>query len=252
MSEKKIADFIQKNHGDGWFHEKVVANAPVLMAVFANFVVLVAEIRVFDVMYILTGSWWKALSASLACAVPFVLWEIAWQYNHTTEEWRTASLIMAGIAFVTSVFLGVADFLNFTGEYWANFLLGGVVVLTGVHTVVGLLYYYNDPDVARARRKSQAMAAMADQELNAQVAESLLQSGSSLMNVIRDLEGKYTPDEVEAILAIVRGQKQPAKPSQNMRKRPQERPQAPQTFKQTVSYPSEVKKADFPQGRDES
>lgn len=223
MKEKKIADLLQENKGS-WIEEYVISNAPTLMAIFANFVVLIAEVRVYDVMYNLTGSWWKALSASFACAVPFILWEVAWQYNHTTDSWRTASLAMAGLAFVTSILLGVADFLNFTGEYWSNFLLGGVVVLTGIHTVVGFLYYYNDPDVARKRRKAQALAAMADHETNAQVAESLLQSGSTLMNAIRQLEGQYSPEEVEAMLNILRGKQQKDAPTSKRGQQPQRPP----------------------------
>lgn len=242
MKEKKIADLIKQDSGDGFFQDKIVANAPLLMAIFANFVVLVAEIRVFDVMYVLTGSWWKALSASLACAVPFVLWEVVWQYNHTTDGWRTTSLVMAGVAFATSIVLGVADFLNFTGE-WADFLLGAVVVLTGAHTVVGLFYYYNDPDVARRRRKSQALAAMADQEMNAQVAESLLKSGQGLMGIIRDLEAKFSPDEVEAILAVVRGKKQADKPSQSTPVQRQERPQQTQRQMAVNSFAKDTEQA---------
>lgn len=211
MAEKKVADFLLSEQQDSWMERYIVSNAPAIMAFFANFVVIVADIRAYDVVYQLTGSWWKALSASLACAVPFILWEISWQYNHTTEGWRKASLFMAGVAFGTSIFLGVADFLQFTGA-WTNLLLGGVVVLTGVHTVMGFLYYYNDPDVARRRHKAQALAAMYDQETNAQVAGQLLQSGSNLLAVIKTLESQYDPDDVEKVMAILQGKKQ-EKPS---------------------------------------
>lgn len=221
MAEKKVADLLQTQQGDGFMEKYVVANAPFLMAVFANFVVVVADVRAYDVVYQLTGSWWKALSASLACAVPFLLWEIGWQYNHTTEGWRKTSLFMAGLAFATSLFLGVADFLQFNGE-WANLLLGGVVVLTGVHTVMGFLYYYNDPDVARRRRKAQSLATMQDQEINAQVATQLLASGSNLLAIIRGLENQYDPDDVEKVLAILQGKKidTPSAPRANRQNKP--------------------------------
>lgn len=213
MSDKKVSDLLREKN-DSWFKVNVAGNAPFLMAVFANFVVLVADYRVYDVIYQMTGSWWKALSASLACAVPFVLWEIGWQYNHTTENWRVISLIMAGLAFLTSIVLGVADFVGFTNE-WADILLGGVVVLTGLHTVVGLLYYYNDPDVARARRKSQALAKMQDQEQNAEVAKNLLANGQGLLAVIEELEKRYGVDDVEKVLAILTGNKVEDKPNSN-------------------------------------
>jgi hypothetical protein len=214
---KKVSDLLQDEKGS-WFQDKIVANAPTIIGVFANFVVIFADIRAYDVVYSLTGSWWKALSASLACAVPFILWEIGWQYNHTTDTWRSWSLAMAGLAFVTSIFLGVADFLNFTGE-WADVLLGAVVILTGVHTVVGFLYYYNDPDVARRRHKAQALGKMLDQEMNAQVAEQLLQSGQGLLSVIKELEKTYDPDDVAAVMNILQGKRKDA-PSVGRKQQP--------------------------------
>lgn len=231
MSEKKVADLLQTDPGDGFFERYIIANAPLLMAMFANFVVVVADVRAYDVVFRLTESWWKALSASLACAIPFILWEVSWQYNHTTEGWRRASLFMAGVAFVTSLFLGVADFLQFTGQ-WTDVLLGGVVILTGLHTVMGFLYYYNDPDVARRRNKAQALAKMLDQEVNAQVAEQLLYSGSNLLSVIKSLENKYDPEDVEKVLNILQGKSQskPSAPRANKQNRPVSTNQPVRTF----------------------
>ena len=83
MEKKKVSDLLLTEKDESWFQKQVVGNAPALMAFFANFVVIVADIRVYDVVFRLTGIWWKALFSSLACAVPFILWEIAWQYNHT-------------------------------------------------------------------------------------------------------------------------------------------------------------------------
>ena len=146
-------------------------------------------------IYSLTGIWWKALAASLACAVPFILWEIGWQYNHTTENWRMTSLGMAGVAFATSIFLGVADYIGLTSPAWADFLLGSVVVLTGLHTVVGFLYYYNDPDVARRRMKAQALARAEAQRVNADMARGLLEDGRDILKTIDALKGEFSPDD---------------------------------------------------------
>jgi len=238
MTQKKVSDLLQSQNEEGWFERNVVSNAPLIMAVFANLMVIIADVRAFDVVYGLTLSWWKALSASAACAIPFLIWEIAWQYNSTTENWRKVSLVMAGIAFATSIFLGVADFLGFQGT-WADFLLGSVVILTGLHTVVGMLYFYNDPDVARRRHKKQAMSKMLDQELNAQVATQLLESGNDLLSVISSLESKYGVDEVENIIRILRGDKQ-AKPTERVQKR-----QPPQQFtaRPAGAFPQDTEQA---------
>ena len=190
---------------DGWFETNIVANAPLIIGLFSNLVVIFADYRAYDVIYSLTGVWWKALAASLACAVPFILWEIGWQYNHTTENWRMTSLGMAGVAFATSIFLGVADYIGLTSPAWADFLLGSVVVLTGLHTVVGFLYYYNDPDVARRRMKAQALARAEAQRVNADMARGLLEDGRDILKTIDALKGEFSPDDVEAVLAILNG-----------------------------------------------
>lgn len=215
MEKKKVSDLLVSQKNDSWTERYLVNNAPALMGLFANFVVIVADVRAYDVVYHLTGVWWKALLASLACAVPFLLWEISWQYNHTTENWRKASLGMAGLAFVTSLILGIADYLQFTGE-WTNVLLGGMVVVTGIHAVVGFLYYYNDPDVARKRFKAQALGAMQDQEMNALIAENLLENGANLLTIIEQLGKRFDSEEVEKIMNILQGKKVD-KPSQPKR-----------------------------------
>lgn len=208
MQNKRVSDLLQEQKETSWFQEHVVSNAPAIIAIFANFVVIFADYRVYDVIYQLTGSWWKALASSLACAVPFLLWEIGWQYNHTSDNWRTCSLVMAGVAFLTSTVLGVADYVGMTSPEWVSFLLGSVVILTGIHTVVGFLYYYNDPDVARSRRKAQALGAMLDAQLNADVTEQLLREGEGLLASVNRLGQRYDPEEVEAIMNILRGKKQ--------------------------------------------
>jgi len=94
------------------------------------------------------------------------------------------------------------------GEFdaeWTNYLLGGVVILTGFHTIMAFLYYYNDPDVARRRRKAQAYGKMKDQELNVAVANQLLKDGEGILGNIAKLEEQYSPEEVAKILAILQG-----------------------------------------------
>ena len=210
--KKKASDLLTHEDEESWFERVIVSNAPSIMGWFTNLVVIIADYRAYDIVYQLTGVVWKSAAASLACAIPFILWEIAWQYNHTTESWRRWSLAMAGLAFATSIFLGIADYLQFTGKS-ADVLLGGVVVLTGVHTVVGLLYYYNDPDVARRRFKAQTLGDMADQALNAELAETILQNGDTVLELYAKLESKYDPEEVEKIIALLQGKKLNKKPT---------------------------------------
>jgi hypothetical protein len=251
MSDKKtVAGLIQKENDDGFMEKYVVSNAPLIVAVFCNIVVIISDYRAYDVVFNLTGEVWKALSASLACAIPFLMWEISWQYNHTTNAWRTVSLVMAGIAFATSIVLGVTDFIATPDSdvVVANWLLGGVVIVTGIHTVMGFLYFYNDPDVARKRRKSQSMAAMMDQEQNAEVAENLLNSGNALLGMIAQMEQKYSPEEVEAVLRILRGQKQ-AKPTEGRKGGGQKQEQRPPQNMPMTVHAAESELVSAPKGQ---
>jgi hypothetical protein len=189
---------------NGWFEDNIVANAPLIMGVFANLLVLAMSVRAFDVVFRLTGVWWKALFAALSSEVAFLLWEIGWRYNKTTDFWRKVSLVMAGLAFFTSLFLGVADYLNFTG-FWANVLLVGVVGVMGVHTIVFLLYYYNDPDVLARRRKSQLEGKMQALRNASNQAKTVLGEGKELLEAIQALKRAYPPEDVRFVLKYLTG-----------------------------------------------
>jgi hypothetical protein len=189
---------------NGWFEDNVVANAPLIMGVFANLLVVAMSVRAFDVVFRLTGVWWKALFAALSSEIAFLLWEIGWRYNKTTDFWRKVSLIMAGVAFFTSLFLGVADYLNFTG-FWANVLLVGVVGVMGVHTIVFLLYYYNDPDVLARRRKSQLDGKMQALRNASNQAKTVLGEGKELLEAIQALKRAYPPEDVRFVLKYLTG-----------------------------------------------
>jgi len=229
LTQKKVSDLLQAD--SGW-RDKIVDSAPMLMVIFANVVIIIADIRAYDVLNTLTGSWWKSAMAVVGgCAIPFIIWELSWQYNHTTEAWRTTSLFMAGFAFATSLFLGVADYTGWEGS-WTSYLLAGVVIATGIHAVMGLLYYYNDPDVARRRHKAQALGAMEDQQLNAQVAEHLLKNGQGLLGMLAKLEEQYDPEDVAAVLRILDGKRKNAPTQKQMTLRPMRQ------FPKDVDFPT--------------
>ena len=235
MSDRKnIAELLQDEEKEGWFERNIVSNAPAIVGIFSNIVVIVADYRAFDVIYNLTGIAWKALAASLACAVPFILWEIAWQYNHTTDNWRKTSLFMAGLAFLTSIVLGIADYIGLDASA-SDALLAGVVIMTGVHTVVGFLYYYNDPDVARRRRRAQALARAQDQRDNAEAARQLLEDGRTILQVIEQLKGQFPAEDVEAVLQILNGKKaQLATRKNGKQQQPAQQPPRPSVANQPV------------------
>jgi hypothetical protein len=204
---KKEGNFVQKY---------VISYMPVIMLVFANVGIILADIRAYDVLLRFTGVPWQALFAVLfSCAFPFILWELGWQYNKTTDNWRVFSLVMAFMAFATSVFFGVADYLGASfvirggnGEdITSDALLILAVILTGVHTIGAILYAYNDPD-AKAKRLLRANeAAMAQFASNAKMAQTLLEKAKTVGGDLDSLKNLYGENEVQTVMAALSGEK---------------------------------------------
>ena len=135
--------------------------APVIVLVFANLAVLFGEVRVYDVIYKLSGEWWKALGSTLSTGIPFILWEIAWQYRAASDLQRVLAIVGAALAFLTAVILGIADFLQGSiytqslEDVTTTFLLISVVVALAIHTVIALAFFYKDPKIERERKQRQ-------------------------------------------------------------------------------------------------
>ena len=74
MSDRKnIAELLQDEEKEGWFERNIVSNAPAIVGIFSNIVVIVADYRAFDVIYNLTGIVWKALHPRMEGRLPGTL-----------------------------------------------------------------------------------------------------------------------------------------------------------------------------------
>lgn len=201
--------FTEEENEEGFFEKHVISNMPMVLLVFANIGIIAADYRGYDVLLALTGEPWKALLVVLfSCALPFVLWEFAWQYKYATEQWRKIALAMAFVAFATSIVYGVADYVLVNGKTVSSALLtGGGVVLTGIHTVFALLFFYNDPQVAMKRLQTQQIAKIANANKAAKLANSLLENARTVAANKDVLNNLYGEAEVEKLLAILNGKK---------------------------------------------
>lgn len=199
---------------EGWVEKYIISNMPTFLLVFANIGVIVSDYRAIDVLTMTLNSPWKAwLAVIFSCAIPFLMWEMAWQYKHTTDKWRGASLAMAGVSFATSVFYGVADYVNLSDVYANSDLLAvSAVILTGVHIVMALLYFYNDPQRAMKRRTAQMIARADNANSAALLANSLLANAQIVAQNRQVLEDTFGKKEADEILALLAGKKPAKKP----------------------------------------
>ena len=160
--------------------------APVIVLVFANLAVLFGEVRVYDVIYKLSGEWWKALGSTLSTGIPFILWEIAWQYRAASGLQRGLAIGGAALAFITAVVLGVADFLQGSvytqslEDVTTTFLLISVVIALAIHTVLALAFFYKDPKIERERKQRQLVEWYDEQAQKLELANELAKKRKAL------------------------------------------------------------------------
>ena len=214
---KSVLDMLNEKE-ENLIEKYVISNMPIILMIFANLGIIVADYRAYDVLNILTGSSWKALMAVVfSCAVPFVLWELAWQYKFATDGWRTVALCMAFLSFGTSIIYGLADYVGAYDSNGVNMmatvLIGGAVVLTGIHIVFALLYFYNDPNVAMKRLQTQALGKMATANTNAVLANTILAQAKDVNAAQRVLVDIYGEQEANNAMALLTGKKEIVNPT---------------------------------------
>ena len=185
-----------------WVKQK----SPAIAIVAGNLLLLAGEYRVFDFAYKNTGEVWKAWFAVLATYFPFLLWEILVQHSKTNGVMRALAWAGIVISFGLGVMIGVADFVTVNGQTPnAEVQLAALAVSLSLHAVFFLAYFYSHPDIKAHRLVAQALARQQLAEASAQVAESILKSARSRLELERRIASEYGYENLRRAIAEIEG-----------------------------------------------
>jgi hypothetical protein len=138
------------------FIELFPNSAIAIAVVFVDLVVLVAEYRVWDVGYQMTGDTFKAIGFVLVSAVPFYLGQVFWLYPvaNWVQKWIAAGMVVSSL--YTSWIFGTADLSK---TYDIASIVATVTNMTAGYIVVVLAYILFDDGIKAYRIKKQVEGA---------------------------------------------------------------------------------------------
>jgi hypothetical protein len=190
--------------------------AVALAIIFVDLLVLVAEYRVWDFGYKITGDGYKAVGFVLVSAVPFYLGQVFWLYPRATFPQKLIAVGFVLMSLYTSYQFGAADLtLQYDTVYIFNFMLKlfvGYVLATLVYIVI-------DPTIKKNRAVINAKDnAKFEDELQI-AARMVLASIKKTMDTQKSIAQDFGQAETDTALELVRGKKPDAK-QQNQPQQP--------------------------------
>ena len=208
-------------------------NSAVAIAVIViDLLVLVAEYRVWDVAYTITGGdVFKSLGFVAVSALPFYLGQVLWLYPRANWFQRLIAGGLVVVSLYTSAQFGLADLSK---EYNIAGIVQMVVSLTAGYIVALILYVINDKGI-KARRLLTVTQDAAEFEKTIQgITQEVLQTLEETMQREQQLKDRYSPEAVQIHLNRLRGKKpvKQEKPIQQPRLAPQNQDVEMQELKQ--------------------
>jgi hypothetical protein len=204
---------------DGKFTVKDLPNHAILIVVLVvDLLMLVAEFRVGQVGYKLTGSYLLAFGFVTVSSLPFYMGQIAYIYNRANKRQLAIAVLMVCMGLFASGYYGFADYvvsansaidLNGTLIPLDENTLFAVAVCFAVALVVGgLLYVLVDDEIANnlkiGRLRAKAEAAQKELKLRRDVLASLRETRLQE----ESLKIQF-PDDYEAFSNAMAGKKNP-------------------------------------------
>ena len=171
---------------------------------FVDLLVLVAEYRVWDFGFTVTGNPYKAIGFVLVSAVPFYLGQVFWLYPRATFIQKGISIAFIATSLYTSFQFGAADL---TQKYDINSIYTFMLELTAGYIVGTLIYIVIDPTIKANRAKVVAQDnANFEAELQI-IARQVLASIKKTMESQKQIAQDFGQAEAENALNMVRGKK---------------------------------------------
>ncbi len=185
-----------------WIKDK----SPTLAFIAGNLLLAAGEFRVYDFAYQSTGETWKAIFSVMATFFPFILWEIAVQHAKASGIMRGLAWTGLAISLFLGVAVGTADFMAINGQTPnAEAMLGALAISLSIHAILFLAYFYSHPDIKGHRLTAQAIAKQQLAEASAQVAESILKSARTRLELERRIAEEYGYENLRRAIAEIEG-----------------------------------------------
>lgn len=176
-------------------------NAPTLAFWVASIIIILFDLRVMDVVYTLTnGNWLLVIGSIFATGFMFFVWKNSFQYTLASiSQVRMATFGMAISLLAAAIFGGMDYFVRGglevdLGEQVfdaVDLVFWGIPVLSTIHVVMLLLYWYLDPVVTADRKRREADDDHQFAENEMKHASELLQRSTKLQSDFVEMVNKY-------------------------------------------------------------
>lgn len=182
-------------------------SAIAIAVIFVDLVVAVAEYRVWDVGYQMTGDPYKALGFVLVSAIPFYLGQLFWLYPVANGVQKAIAVAMVIASLYTSWIFGTADLSQ---SYDVTEIVAMVVNMTAGYIVIVLGYILFDDGIKAHRLKKQAEGRAAREREYQRIARAVLRELAETQKLQQETEREFgDPKLVQAQIDRLRGTKQP-------------------------------------------
>lgn len=152
----------KSNEASQWMKD----NAPHIAFWVASVILVLFDIRVLDVVYRLTNQSPLLAGGSLfATALMFFIWKTAFQYTLSSKTQSTLASVGMALSLLASAVYGGMDYFvkggltidTGAGEFGAvDLVFWGIPILSVVHVIMLLAYWYLDPVVSAERNRKEA------------------------------------------------------------------------------------------------
>lgn len=145
--------------------EYLKENAPAIAFWVASVILVMFDARVLDVVYQLTKNVLLATGSLFATALMFFVWKNAFQYTLASKTQSALASVGMALSLLASAVFGGMDYFvrgglkidsgveTFDG---VDLIFWGIPVLSVLHVVMLLWYWYADPKVSAERNKKKA------------------------------------------------------------------------------------------------
>ena len=229
--DEYVTAVFDKN-GDGRVDLKeLMASIPnmtvLLVGLFVELAVLIAEYRVADVGYAITGSYFKAAGFVLVSALPFYLGQVMWLYPRASVWQKAIGILFVLSGLGASAFFGYADLIVGISvealKSYAPVMFKVMIILTPSYIALGLLYMLIDPVIRASRIKVETKAKAVSEKEMLNITKEILNELKDVIALKKVIAGELGGDEelggslIDGQMNMLRGTKpKKQQPPQNV------------------------------------